>query len=66
MSGKRANIYSSLQASDTFQRRKAPWCCLIGFLVVLFLSEVPVWQAEVGLSFQNLHWSSGQLLVIPN
>lgn len=45
MSGKKANIHSSLRASDTSQCRKAPWCCLIGFLVILFLSEGPVWQS---------------------
>lgn len=45
MSGKRANIHSSLRTSDTSQCRKAPWWCLIGFLVVLLLSETPVWQS---------------------
>lgn len=42
MSGKMANINFSLKASDTSQYRKAPWWCLIGFLVVLFFSESPV------------------------
>lgn len=64
MSGKRANIHSSLRASDTSHCRKAPWHCLIGFLVTLFLSEGPVRQSWGWLSFQNCYWSSGQLRII--
>lgn len=64
MFGKRANIHSSLRASETSHCRKPPWHCLIGFLVTVFLSEGPVWQSWGRLSFQNCCWSSGQLLII--
>lgn len=40
MSGQRTNTWFSLSASDT-SCRKAPWCYLIGFGVVLFLSWRP-------------------------